>query len=57
MGHILHDWNLEEKKRLIGKAYNTLPNGGALIIFESLIDDERRTNAFDLLMSLNMLIE
>jgi hypothetical protein len=57
MGHILHDWNLEEKKRLIGKAYDVLPDGGALIIFESFIDDERRTNAFDLLMSLNMLIE
>jgi hypothetical protein len=57
MGHILHDWNLEEKKLLIAKAYDALPKGGALIIFESLIDDERRTNAFGLLMSLNMLIE
>ena len=57
MGHILHDWNLEEKKLLIAKAYDALPKGGALIIFESLIDDERRSNAFGLLMSLNMLIE
>ena len=57
MGHILHDWNLEEKKLLISKAYNSLPAGGALIIFESLIDDERKENAFGLLMSLNMLIE
>jgi hypothetical protein len=57
MGHILHDWNLEEKKLLIAKAYDALPKGGALIIFESLIDDERQTNAFGLLMSLNMLIE
>ena len=57
MGHILHDWNLEEKKLLITKADNALPDGGALLIFESLIDDERRTNAFGLLMSLNMLIE
>ena len=57
MGHILHDWNLEEKKLLIAKAYDALPKGGAFIIFESLIDDERRSNAFGLLMSLNMLIE
>jgi SAM-dependent methyltransferase len=57
MGHILHDWNLNEKKRLIAKAYRALPSGGALIIFEALIDDERRLNAFGLLMSLNMLIE
>lgn len=57
MGHILHDWNLEEKKQLIAKAYEALPEGGAFIIFESLIDDERKKNAFGLLMSLNMLIE
>ena len=57
MGHILHDWNLDEKKMLIEKAYKALPKGGALIVFEALIDDERRENAFGLLMSLNMLIE
>jgi hypothetical protein len=57
MGHILHDWNLKEKKMLIAKAYEALPPRGALIIFESLIDDERRSNALGLLMSLNMLIE
>ena len=57
MGHILHDWNLEEKHMLIAKAYGVLPPGGALLVFESLIDDDRGTNAFGLLMSLNMLIE
>lgn len=57
MGHVLHDWNLEEKRLLIAKAYETLPEGGALIVFEALIDDDRRRNVFGLLMSLNMLIE
>ncbi len=57
MGHILHDWNLEEKQVLLQKAYGALPEGGALIVYESIIDDERRDNAFGLLMSLNMLIE
>ncbi len=57
MGHILHDWNLDEKLMLLKKAYEVLPEGGALIVFEALIDDERRKNAFGLLMSLNMLIE
>ncbi len=57
MGHILHDWNLEQKRALIRKAYDALPAGGALIVYEALIDDERRENAFGLLMSLNMLIE
>ena len=57
MGHILHDWNLEEKRMLLSKAYKALPPGGALIVYEAIIDDERRQNAFGLLMSLNMLIE
>jgi precorrin-6B methylase 2 len=57
MGMILHDWNLEKKKLLIGKAYEALPKGGALIAVENIIDDDRRENAFGLLMSLNMLIE
>jgi len=57
MGHLLHDWSLEEKLVLLRKAYEALPAGGALIVYESIIDNERRTNAFGLLMSLNMLIE
>lgn len=57
MGHILHDWNLDEKRMLIGKAYDALPEGGALLVYEALIDDDRNKNAFGLLMSLNMLIE
>ena len=57
MGHILHDWSLEEKKLLLNKAYAALPEGGALIVYGSIIDDDRKDNAFGLLMSLNMLIE
>jgi hypothetical protein len=57
MGHILHDWNLEEKKMLIRKAYEAIPEGGAFIAYDALIDDDRSKNAFGLLMSLNMLIE
>ena len=57
MGHILHDWDLDEKRTLLRKVYATLEPGGALIVYEAIIDDERRRNAFGLLMSLNMLIE
>lgn len=57
MGHILHDWDLETKQMLIAKAYEALPSGGALIVYESIIDDDRSKNAFGLMMSLNMLIE
>lgn len=57
MGHILHDWNLEIKRMLVRKAHEALPSGGAYIVYESIIDDDRSDNAFGLLMSLNMLIE
>lgn len=57
MGHILHDWDLSTKQMLIAKAFEALPAGGALIVYESIIDNERKQNAFGLMMSLNMLIE
>ena len=57
MGHILHDWDLSEKKMLIVKAYEALPTGGALVVYESIIDNDRSKNAFGLMMSLNMLVE
>ena len=57
MGLILHDWNLDRKMQLIRAAYEALPEGGAFIVIENLIDDARRENAFGLMMSLNMLIE
>jgi O-methyltransferase domain/Dimerisation domain len=57
MGHVLHGESLEDKRKLIAKAYKALPRGGALIVFEELIDDQRQKNAFALLMSLNMLVE
>ena len=57
MGMILHDWNLERKMALIRKAYDALPSDGAFVVIENLIDDARRSNAFGLMMSLNMLIE
>ena len=57
MGHILHDWDMAGKKALIRKAWEALPEGGAYIVYETLIDDDRRKNAIGLMASLNMLIE
>jgi len=57
MGNILHDWGTSDKKMLIQKAYDALPSGGALVVIENIIDDNRSENAFGLMMSLNMLIE
>ena len=57
MGNILHDWGTEDKQMLINKAYKALPENGALVVIENIIDDERNKNAFGLMMSLNMAIE
>jgi SAM-dependent methyltransferase len=57
MGRILHNWDLATKTILLGKAYRALPPGGALIVYDPLIDDDRRVDAHALLSSLNMLIE
>ncbi len=57
MGHILHDWNLDEKRLLLRKAYEALPPGGALVVYDAIIDDERRRFVPGLLISLTMLLE
>jgi hypothetical protein len=57
LGHMLHGWGLEGKRAILRRAYESLPPGGALIVYDAMIDDERRESAFGLLMSLNMLIE
>src|SRR5882762_8923820 len=56
LGRILHNWDLTAKRMLLKKSYEALPAGGALIVYERLIDDDRRVNAPALLASLNMLI-
>jgi hypothetical protein len=57
MGNILHDWDEETKLMLMKKAYKALPEGGAFIAIESIIDDGRKQNVFGMMMSINMLIE
>lgn len=56
LGRVLHNWNLRTKAMLLTKAYDALPKGGALIVYEALIDDARRENEQALLASLNMLV-
>jgi hypothetical protein len=56
LGHVLHNWDLATKMMLLKKAYDALPRAGTLIVYERLIDDERRVNTEGLLMSLHMLL-
>ncbi|HVW63047.1 MAG TPA: methyltransferase, partial [Puia sp.] len=57
MANVLHDWEEEKKLLLIKKAYDTLPSNGAFVAIEHVIDDQRRKNAFGMMMSLNMLLQ
>lgn len=57
MGQVLHDWDLTQKQSLLKKAYDVLPVGGALIVYDALIDEERRHQPFGLLVSMSMLLE
>jgi SAM-dependent methyltransferase len=57
MGRILHNWDLPTKKLLVKKVFQALRPGGAIIVYDNFIDNERRVHAHSLLASLNMLIE
>ncbi|MEU7580904.1 methyltransferase [Streptomyces sp. NPDC041068] len=54
LGHVLHNWGREEKLRLLRAAHQALPDGGAVLVYETLIDDERCSNAVGLILSLIM---
>jgi hypothetical protein len=55
-GRVLHNWDLKTKKMLLEKAYQAVPGGGAVVIYDMLIDDDRSADANGLLSSLNMLV-
>ncbi len=56
VGRILHDWSEDKIRRLLTKIFNALPNGGALLIAERLIDEDRRGPIGAHMQSLNMLV-
>lgn len=57
LGHILHDWGLDDRRTILSKVYDAVSSGGAVVVYGSMIDEERREATLPLLMSLNMLIE
>ncbi len=52
-GHVLHDWDDEDRIRLLRRAHDALPEGGRVLVYDALIADER-TDAANLLRSLSM---
>src|SRR5262249_53546055 len=56
MGHLLHDWIWLRNGQLSARSYAALGSGGDLVVYDTIINDDRRQNAFGLLTRLNMLI-
>ena len=54
---IMHDWSEADDRAILRKCYEALPAGGAVVISELLVNDEKTGPAPAALMSLNMLIE
>ena len=57
LGHILHDWGLDKKTEILANVSEAVRPGGAVVVYGTMIDEERREAEAPLLMSLNMLIE
>jgi len=56
LGRILHDWSDEKSQTLLRKVWERLPSGGALLIAEKLLDDDKCGPLPALMQSLNMLV-
>src|SRR5262249_33155194 len=54
---IMHDWSEADDRAILHKCYDALPSGGAVIIAELLVNDDKTGPVPGALMSLNMLIE
>jgi acetylserotonin N-methyltransferase len=56
LGRILHDWNLPSIEKLLRKIYEKLPLGGALLVAEMLLVDDKTGPVDAQMQSLNMLM-
>jgi acetylserotonin N-methyltransferase len=56
LGRILHDWDDPKIDKLLRKILFALPRGGALLVTETLVDDDRGGPIYTLMQDLNMLV-
>jgi acetylserotonin N-methyltransferase len=56
LGRILHDWTDEKIKTLLDKISTALPAGGALLIAETLLNDDKSGPLYSTMQDLNMLV-
>ncbi|HEY2694348.1 MAG TPA: methyltransferase [Pseudonocardiaceae bacterium] len=55
IGHVLHDWDADQRRALVAKAYRSVNPGGTLIIYDRMLDDEP-AHVENLVISLDMLL-
>jgi hypothetical protein len=56
-GHVLHGYGEPKRRELIAKAYAALPPGGALLVYDAMVDPSRRRNFASHLSSPNIMLE
>lgn len=56
LGRILHDWTEAKIERLLAAIYAALPVGGAILIAEKILHDDKAGPEWAVLQSLNMLV-
>lgn len=53
---VLHDWDERQNRELLAKCHAALPTGGAVVISELLVDDDKTGPLDAALMGMNMLV-
>jgi hypothetical protein len=56
-GHVFHGRNQTIRQQLVAKAYEATPPGGAVIVYDAMVNPGRRNNYQSLLSSLNIMLE
>jgi acetylserotonin N-methyltransferase len=56
LGRILHDWSDHKTVPLLSRIFQALPAHGALLIGETLVDDDHCGPVYSLMQDLNMLV-
>lgn len=55
LGHVLHDWDPQQRKDLVALAYAAVNPGGALLVYDRMLEDEP-SHVENLVISLDMLL-
>lgn len=56
LGHILHDWNDDSCLKILRNCHDALPQGGALLISESVLAPDYSASTFALMKDLTMIV-